>query len=205
MVRPGRLFSPHAWPLKESGSLKDSMFTLTTERLFIRTFHILDIEPLYRIFCDEEVMRYSDGVHTKEWVQDWLHTCLKQDYQTRGFGPYAITEQVSRTVIGYCGLFSFPNVNGQPEIEIGYRLVKSAWGQGYATEAAGAVRNHAFSMLGIKRLIAMIDPANVASIRVAEKIGMHYEQSILFPGYSHPDLVYATSFDDDGQSIHNGS
>jgi ribosomal-protein-alanine N-acetyltransferase len=93
-------------------------------------------------------------------------------------------------VIGYCGLFFFPDVGGQPEIEIGYRFARSAWGQGYATEAALAVRDYAFTTLGIKRLIAMVDPSNVASIRVVEKTGMHYEKDVMFEGYSHPDHVY---------------
>lgn len=168
----------------------NDMFTLTTERLLIRHFHVLDVEPMYHVFGDADVMFYGDGVQTKEWVQAWLHTCLEQYYQTWGFGPYAVTKRTSRSVIGYCGLFFFPDVNGQPEIEIGYRLSKSAWGQGYATESARAVRDFAFATLGIKRLIAMIDPSNVASIRVAEKIGMQYEKDVIFDGYTHPDLVY---------------
>ncbi len=69
--------------------------------------------------------------------------------------------------------------------------MRSAWGKGYATEAASAVRDFAFGMLGIKRRIAMIDPANLASIRVATKIGMKYEKEAIFAGYTHPDHVYA--------------
>jgi [ribosomal protein S5]-alanine N-acetyltransferase len=159
---------------------------LTTERLLLRPFHILDAEPLYSIFCDGEVMRFSDGVKTKEWVQTWL----ERYYATWGFGPYAVVEKHNHGVIGYCGLFYFPDVNGQPEVELGYRLARSSWGQGYATEAACAVRDYAFYRLGINRLIAMIDPSNVASIRVAEKIGMHYETEALLEGYTHPDHVY---------------
>jgi len=87
-------------------------------------------------------------------------------------------------------LFFFPDINGQAEVEIGYRLARSTWDQGYATEAAKAVCDYAFTMLGIKRLIAMIDPSNVSSIRVAEKIGMHYEKDVMLEGYSHPDHVY---------------
>jgi ribosomal-protein-alanine N-acetyltransferase len=176
---------------KSKHSSHKIMLTLTTERLLIRHFHILDIEPLYRVFGDADVMRYGYGVQTKEWVKDWLHSCFEQYYQTWGFGPYAVIERDSQSVIGYCGLFFFPDVNGQPEIEIGYRLAKSAWGQGYATEAARSIRDFAFVTLGIKRLIAMIDPSNVVSIRVAEKIGMHYERDVMFDGYTHPDLVYA--------------
>jgi [ribosomal protein S5]-alanine N-acetyltransferase len=164
---------------------------LTTERLVLRHFHMLDAEPMCRIFCDTEVMHFSDGVKTKEWVQTWLRTCLERYYATWGFGPYALVEKHSQDVIGYCGLFYFPDVNGHPEVEIGYRLARPAWGQGYATEAACAIRDYAFTTLGMKRLIAMIDPSNTASIRVAEKIGMRYEADVMFEGYTHPDLIYA--------------
>lgn len=143
-----------------------------------------------RVFGDAEVMRFGDGVQTKEWVEHWLRDCL-ESYQTQGFGPYAVLEQGSGEVIGYCGLFYFPDVNGRPEIEIGYRLARFAWGSGYATEAARLVRDHAFDTLNIKRLIALIDPANVASIRVAEKLGMRYEADVMLEGYSHPDHMYA--------------
>ena len=166
------------------------MFLLTTERLFLRHFHVLDSEPIYKVFGDAEVMRFSDGVKTQEWVHTWLCTCLERYYQTWGFGPYAVVEKRSQDVIGYCGLFFFPDIDGQAEVEIGYRLAQSTWGQGYATEAAKAVRDDAFTTLGIKRLIALIDPSNVASIRVAEKIGMHYEKDVRFEGYTHPDHVY---------------
>ena len=144
---------------------------------------------MLRIFCDAEVMRFSDGVKTQEWVQNWLHSCLER-YQTWGFGPYAVVEQSHQEVIGYCGLFLFPDLDGQAEIEIGYRLARSVWGKGYATEAALKVRDYAFNTMGIKRLIALIDPSNFSSVRVAEKIGMKYEKEIMLEGYTHPDHVY---------------
>jgi RimJ/RimL family protein N-acetyltransferase len=169
------------------------MLQLTTSRLLLRAFHILDAGPMYRVFGDAEVMRFGDGVQTMEWVQGWLRTCLERYYRTWGFGPYAVLEKSSRSVIGYCGLFYFPDLDGQPEVEIGYRLARSAWGRGYATEAARAVRDYAFETLAIRRLIAMIDPSNTASIRVAEKLGMRYEKNILLEGYTHPDLVYVIS------------
>jgi RimJ/RimL family protein N-acetyltransferase len=162
----------------------------TTERLTLRHFHVLDLEPMVQVFRDPEVMRFGDGVQSKEWVRAWLHTCLEHYYQTWGFGPYAVAKKQDQSVIGYCGLFYFPDINGQPEVEIGYRLRRSAWGQGYATEAVRAVRDYAFHTLGLKRLIAMIDPSNVASIRVAEKIGMHHESEVMLEGYTHPDHVY---------------
>jgi [ribosomal protein S5]-alanine N-acetyltransferase len=144
---------------------------------------------MMQVFGDVEVMRFGDGVQTREWVATWLQTCSER-YQKQGFGPYAVVEKNERKVIGYCGLFYFPDVNGRPEIEIGYRLARCAWGQGYATEAAGAVRDYAFQMLDLSRLIAIVDPCNAASIRVAEKIGMRYESEVMFAGYTHSDHVY---------------
>ena len=141
------------------------------------------------IFCDPAVMRFSYGIKTREGVQAWLRQCLER-YQNWGFGPYAVVEQSSHNVIGYYGLCFFPNLDGQAEVEIGYRLRRSAWCKGYATEAATAVRDYAFAVLGMKRLIALIDPSNIASIRVAEKIGMRYEKEIMLEGYDHPDHVY---------------
>jgi ribosomal-protein-alanine N-acetyltransferase len=166
-------------------------FPIITGRLLLRHFHTLDEEAMIRVFGDGEVMKFGDGPQTREWVHDWLRTCLERYYQTWGFGPYAVVERSTQEVIGYCGLFYFPDVNGKPEVEIGYRFARSAWGKGYATEAAGVIRDYAFHVLGMKRLIAMIDPSNTASIRVAEKIGMHYETVVMFGGYTHPDHVYA--------------
>ena len=145
---------------------------------------------MVQVFCDPEVMRFSDGIKTREWVHEWLRSCLERYYQTWGFGPYAIVEQHGQNVLGYCGLFFFPELDGQAELEIGYRLIRSAWGKGYATEAAGAVRDYAFNTLSLRRLIAIIDPSNIASIRVAEKIGMTYEKDVMLEGYTYTDRIY---------------
>lgn len=114
-----------------------------------------------RIFCDPEVMQYSLGLKTPLWVRKWLSDCL-DDYTNQGFGLWAVVEKASGNVIGNCGLSHLPDIDGKPEIEIGYRLARLHWGRGYATEAARAARDHAFWTLKIPRLIALIDPPNVA-------------------------------------------
>jgi RimJ/RimL family protein N-acetyltransferase len=165
------------------------MTVLTTERLTLRCFHLQDVDAIYRVFGNPDVMRFSDGAKTREAVQIWLQTSIDH-YETWGFGPYAVAQICHEIVIGYCGLFFVPDLGGQPEIEIGYRFISQAWGHGYATEAATAVRDYAFDTWRIKRLIALIDPSNRASIRVAEKIGMHCEKEIMLEGYTHPDHIY---------------
>ena len=167
------------------------MIVVETERLILRHFHIGDIGAMSRVFGDAEVMRFGPGVQTSAWLQNWLQECLENYYQNWGFGPWAVVEKSHREIIGYCGLFYFSDINGQPEVEIGYRLARTFWGRGYATEAVLAVRDYGFNVLGLPRLIAMIDPQNTGSIRVAEKANMIYERDVMFEGYTHPDHLYA--------------
>ncbi|MCA9865618.1 MAG: GNAT family N-acetyltransferase [Anaerolineales bacterium] len=163
---------------------------METERLTLRRFAPADHDPLTRVFGDADVMRFGDGPQTPEWVGGWLRRTL-ESYEQRGYGPWAVVEKSGGAVIGYCGLFFFPHVNGRPEVEIGYRLARAWWGRGYATEAVLAARDYAFDTLGLSRLIALIDPANAASIRVARKAGMHYETDVMMPGYTYPDHLYS--------------
>jgi ribosomal-protein-alanine N-acetyltransferase len=167
------------------------MVIARTQRLTLRHFHMADGEAMDRVFGDPEVMRYGDGVHTLEWVRQWVARWTDQYYPAWGFGMWAVVDDSSCAVIGYCGLSRFPGRCAARETEIGFRLARPHWGRGFATEAVRAARDHAFETLGLPRLIAMIDPGNVASIRVAEKIGMRYEKDVSFEGYTHPDRVYA--------------
>jgi ribosomal-protein-alanine N-acetyltransferase len=167
------------------------MFSLKTKRLLLRQFEMSDLEQLHQqVFSDAEVMHFGDGPQTREWTGQWIETSL-ENYKVRGFGPYAVMKKDSLELIGYCGLFLFPELDGHSEVEIGYRLGRSAWGHGYATEAALAVRDFAFHELQQKRLIALIDPGNTASLRVAQKLGMQYEKDVMLEGYDHPDHLYA--------------
>ena len=165
------------------------MIFAETSRLILRAVELGDAEELMAIFADPEVMRFGPGVQTLESVRDWIKAALKS-YQDLRYGPYMVIRKADHCVLGYCGLFYFPDINGSPEVEIGYRLAQAHWGQGYASEAASAVRDAAFRTFGFERLIAMCDPGNTASIRVAEKLGMHYENEVMFEGFSHPDKVY---------------
>ena len=170
------------------------MLIAETERLEIRHFVADDREAMDRIFGDVEVMHYGPGVKDSAWVENWISLC-EGDYRAQGFGLWAVVEKSTRCVIGYCGLTRFPDIAGEEEIEVGYRLARECWGKGYATEAARAVRDYGFETLKLPRLISLIDPENIASVRVAEKLGMHYEKDATLPGYSYADRVYVISVD----------
>ena len=160
------------------------------QRLILRPFRLSDTDAMYRVFGDAAVMRFGYGVQSKEWVRDWLRFRILEYKEQARSNVWVVVEKANSVVIGYCGLFYIPDISDSPETEIGYRFIRGYWGQGYATEAAFAVRDYTFNQLGIVRLIAMIDPNNIASLRVAVKLGMRYEKDIEFKGYTHPDHVY---------------
>ena len=159
------------------------MVIAETQRLVLRHFHVADGDAMDRVFGDAEVMRYGPGVQTPDWVRKWLRACLEDYYQKWGFGLWAVVEKDRREVVGFCGLSHFADVGGRPETEIGYRLARAHWGRGYATEAAAAVRDYGMGTLCLPRLVSIIDPRNVASIRVAEKVGMRREKDLVFHGF----------------------
>jgi RimJ/RimL family protein N-acetyltransferase len=162
-----------------------------TDRLLLRTFGLADLDELAPIMADPEVMRFSDsGAWSRERTVRFLRGCIEDYSEDRwGFGLWAVVHRADGHVIGYCGLSRFDDVDGVPEVELGFRLSRDYWGMGLATEAASAVRKDAFGRLGLTRLISMIEPANTASIRVAEKIGMSREK--LIRKWGRPVLVYA--------------
>ena len=142
-----------------------------------------------KLFAHVEVMKFSCGVKSRQESQAWLQECRKQcsDF---GFGLWAVMKKGGQEVIGYCGLFCFPDICGQKEVEVGYRLARSEWGFGFATEAVKAVRDYGFMKADLRRLIALVDPHNIASIQVAKKLGMEFEKEALLEGYDYPDHVY---------------
>jgi len=94
---------------------------------------------------------------------------------------WPVEEKAAGEIVGHCGLLD-KEINGKTEIELIYVFVKKTWGQGYATEIACALRDHAFEHMGLHRLVSLIDPGNVASGNVAVKVGMHLEREIVRPG-----------------------
>jgi [ribosomal protein S5]-alanine N-acetyltransferase len=163
---------------------------MEAKRVIIRHLCFDDGDAMYRIFGDAEVMRFSEGTKTRQWVNEWLREYIDDYYQDWGFGMWAMVERISCEVIGYCGLSRFEQRCGPRETEIGYRFVGTHWGRGLATEAVCAVRDYAINTLRLPNLIAIIDAQNIASVRVAEKAGFQYDREIMFEGYTHPDQVF---------------
>lgn len=156
-----------------------STMILETSRLVLRKLEPADAPILAQLWCDPQVTRYEGG--PRELVQ--VRNSLTEDAesgQPNPFDMWACVEKETQQVIGHCGLVD-KEVDGKEEIEVTYTLAQNVWGRGYATEVATALRDYASSKLRVTRLIALIHTENVASVRVAEKIGMHLEREIIRP------------------------
>ena len=149
------------------------MQPLTTERLALRPFRLDDVEAAFGFFGDPEVMRFSlNGPHeSRKTTEDFIITNINRQVRL-GYSIWAVTDVASDELIGMCGLAEFGH--GVPGIELAYRLRRDHWGRGYATEAGRAAVAYAFRPLGLDRLIAAVERANTASIRVLEKCRFLY-------------------------------
>jgi ribosomal-protein-alanine N-acetyltransferase len=159
---------------------------LRTARLILRAFAESDLDDLSALMANADFMRFSQGVFSREQTAAFLERVRARD---RAGLPsqFALILRSNQKLIGYCGFF-LQTVDGVEELEIAYRLDPSYWGQGLATEAACAVRDHAFNGLQLSRVISLIHPDNIASRRVAEKNGMIPEKETIFRGF--PTIVF---------------
>ena len=150
---------------------------LETRRLNFRELTPSDVLNLQKIFSDPVAMEFypstKSEAETLEWI-DWNN----QSYQQNGFGLWALIDKDSSKFVGQAGLILQQNVDGADETEIAYLLVRKYWGNGFATEAALSCRDLAFSRFDCERVISLIDPKNIPSIRVAGRIGMVLEKNV---------------------------
>jgi RimJ/RimL family protein N-acetyltransferase len=172
---------------------------LETERLLLRQFTESDVDNLHNLDGDPEVMRFLNGgkptprdVIRNETLPRFLHSYARFE----GFGVWAAIE---RWTGGFVGWFEFyPWKDASPdEVELGYRLRRSAWGKGYATEGSRALIRKGFTELGVRRVVAETMAVNTASRRVMEKAGLRYVRTFHqewpehIEGSEHGDVEYA--------------
>lgn len=141
-----------------------------TQRMILRPLRSTDVLPMAQILGDPDVMRYSvRGVLSQAATAEFINWSIGS-YALHGFGPWAVVETSTDALIGFCAL-NPENVEGAEEVEIGYRLARPFWGQGLATEIVRATLAYGFASLGLRSIIAIVQPANVASVRVIQKVG----------------------------------
>jgi RimJ/RimL family protein N-acetyltransferase len=147
-----------------------------TDRLTFREMTLADIDAMLSVLGDPDVMWVNPRPFSREEVRRWIEHSMRL-YRERGFGMWMVSLADTGEFVGECGLVP-QQVEGATEIEVAYRILPAYQGRGLATEAASACRDLARDVLGLDRLIALIDPRNSASQRVAAKLGLTYERDV---------------------------
>lgn len=162
---------------------------LETARLILRELTMDDLDDLFTLYRDPDVRQYfPEGVLTYAETQEELEWIINVYYRQYGFGLWATIDKATGALVGRCGLLPW-TIGESQEVEVAYLLAKPYWGRGLATEAAQAIVHYGLGHLWLKRLVCLIDPANLASIKVATKIGMAFERAVVIDGKGL--LVYA--------------
>jgi RimJ/RimL family protein N-acetyltransferase len=162
---------------------------LETERLVLRKPALDDVDDILDFVGDDELMRWiggeaGDRAAAVDSIERWLAR-----WEANGVGQFAVV--LDGRVIGRVGLLvwnerrwetsTYERAGADAVTELGWAIERRNWGRGYATEAARAVRAWAYDARGIERLISLVDPRNVRSIRVADKLGAEPEQLVTTP------------------------
>lgn len=186
------------------------MYRLESTRLILRPLTWDDFNFLNRIHSDQDVARFIGNgrprseAESRNWLEKTSHF-----YETEELGQLAVTLKSNNMIIGRCGLSPFEveiiygnsfrmsktpvqcfwGYGSAPDgirtlraVELGYAFAKEFWGHGYATEAACIMRDYAFFNRKEKQIMSLIFPENIASIKVATKVGLKFADKVLFQG-----------------------
>lgn len=134
------------------------------------------------VLCDAKTMRWYPEPFTREQVREWIERQMGR--YPSGSGLLGMVEKQSGRLIGDCGTV-WQEISGRAELEVGYHVNRERWNQGFATEAARAVIDHAFEAPEIHHIVSMIRPENLQSRRVAEKNGLTVNRVVFWRNYDH--------------------
>jgi ribosomal-protein-alanine N-acetyltransferase len=161
-----------------------------TDRLHLRRWRRSDVAPFAVLCADPVVMEHFPSTLTTDQSAAFIERC-ERAFEARGFGWWAVETRAGGEFVGFVGLSAVgPEFPFGPAVETGWRLARSAWGHGYATEAAAAALAFAFGELELDQVVAFTVPANLRSRAVMERLGMvrHPEDDFDHPGLAvgHP-------------------
>ena len=158
---------------------------LETERLLMRSWREDDLAPFAAMNADPVVMEHFPSTLTRQ-ESDALFVRITAQLDDLGYGLWALEVRDSGEFVGFTGLAlqTFP-AHFTPAVEVGWRLKRSAWGHGYATEAALAALDYAFSVAELDEIVSMTAVTNVRSQRVMQRIGMTHDPA---DDFEHPNV-----------------
>ncbi|WP_298903441.1 GNAT family N-acetyltransferase [uncultured Psychroserpens sp.] len=161
---------------------------IETERLLLREITLDDKEALFKLHSNPEVQKYT-GEPVVKSIEAMTKAIEKRiiNYKKYGFGRWATILKNGNQFVGWSGLAYLPEFD---EIDLGYRFLPEYWGLGIATEASHAILNYGFDRLKLKKIIAIAEKENKASIRVMEKVGMKFDKFAPYEPESEDAIWY---------------
>jgi ribosomal-protein-alanine N-acetyltransferase len=171
------------------------MIVLETDRLILRRFTADPAESdfVLRLVNEPAYLRHigDKGVRTLEQAAQYLIDGPIKSYQAHGHGLYQVVVKESQELAGICGLIKRDQFK---DVDLGYAFLPEFRAQGYALEAASAVRDYGQKTLGLPKLIALVDPTNAPSIKLLEKLGFSFSETVkMEPGGAVADVYELTS------------
>jgi len=166
---------------------------LETKRLILRHQVIEDFDDLWALYQNPDITKYiPDAPRSREEAQEELEWHKNGHPKHPELGLWATIHKETGKFIGRCGLLPW-DIEGAHEVEVAYTIAQEYWRQGLASEAAQGILQYGFETLNLSRLICLIEPENVGSQKVAEKIGMSLEKKVDLPfeGVDYPVLIYS--------------
>ena len=164
-----------------------SSYLFTSPRLGFRRWQAADLDAFTAINSDPEVMRFFQKPLLKEDTLAMMER-MERLYEEKGFCYFAVEHLADQSLIGTIGLgWKTFEADFTPTVDLGYRIGKNWWNQGYSTEGAAACLDYA-RQVQIPKVVAMASIGNLASIQVMKKIGMQYWKE-----FDHPDLQNSPS------------
>jgi RimJ/RimL family protein N-acetyltransferase len=153
------------------------MTFLETDRLHLRQLSSEDAGFILELLNEPSFIRNigDRGVRTMEGANSYILNGPVASYAKNGFGLYLVKLKETAESIGMCGLIKRDTLE---DVDIGYAYLPRFWSKGYAVEAAQAVKEYAKNVVGLNRLVAIVDPENAGSMRVLEKIGLQFERMV---------------------------
>lgn len=169
---------------------------LETERLILRRFTERDVDAVFALRGDAEMMRYIRSPQNRAETVNWLKL-ISSLWESDKIGFCAVIEKTFDRLIGWCGLWRLKETG---ETEVGYAIAREFWRCGYATEAADAFLTYGFDDLNLDKIAAVAVPENTGSRRVMEKLGMtfdyageFYERELVHYSITKKDFLKAKS------------